>query len=206
MENISNLNQNACPFLPYNAVIVEVGSGSGNGSLALCQTYPYGRVYAFEPHPNIYSLLKERVKSCSNISIFNLAVSVSNNTQYLYGEGDRASLIHLTKDGDNRIAVPCVVLDDWCRINNLDHIDFLRLDAGGFELDIIKSSPEILKSVIVIVTKTYMSSNRGLNYSFSKMKNYLDNLGFEFYSHWYQEGKEGEATFVRKYMYDSIFR
>jgi hypothetical protein len=30
--------------------------------------------------------------------------------------------------------------------------------------------------------------------------------GFELLSHWYEEGLRGEATFVRKVLYDSLFR
>lgn len=206
VENINNLNQHAQSFLPYNAVIVEVGAYRGEGTIQLSGAYPYGKIYAFEPLPDNYSVLINRAGQCKNVSLCNLALSTSDNMIRLWGDGSQASLFSQEKEGEKWIEVPCILLDKWCKLNDIDHIDFLRLDIGGCEWQIINSSPEILKTVIVLVIKTHIQPSNPSIPSYNVIKKSLDDLGFELFSHWYQEGNEGEATFVRKYMYDSIFR
>jgi FkbM family methyltransferase len=213
VKNIRNMNSNVRAFLPYNPVIVEIGAYEGEGTQDLAQTYPYGKIFAFEPHPKAYSLLAENMQFFKNVLTINLAVNTFNGTASLWRNGPCASLLHL-KNQEPRIDIPCVVLDDWCKHHGITHIDFLRLDVGGLEWQILQSSPEILKTVLAIVTKTHMCPFSGFRHprlskgsilSYPVLKKLLENQGFTLLSHWYQEGKEGEATFVRKYMYDSIF-
>jgi FkbM family methyltransferase len=203
-ETIQNLNSNAQAFIPYNPVIVEIGAFEGAGTVSLGSIYPYGTIFAFEPHLLAYAHLVEKTRSFKNVSVIQLAVSTWKGTATLYGNGSRASLV--PQKGESQVDVSAVVLDDWCRQHSIDHIDFLRLDAGGLEWQIVESSPQILKEVIVIVTKTYMNSPHSSILPYPLLKKRLENEGFELLSHWYQEGKEGEATFIRKYMYDSLFR
>ncbi|MEI8365853.1 MAG: FkbM family methyltransferase [Parachlamydiaceae bacterium] len=198
------MNTYAQAFIPYNPVIVEIGAYEGRGTEGLGRGFPYGTVYAFEPLPRAYSELVQRTQSLPNVTTFNLAVNTFNGTVHLWGDDDNASLQHFERK-DKKITVPCIVLDAWCKQNGITHIDFLRLDAGGIEGRIIKSSPEILKTVSVLVTKTHLSSSKKNVTSFQSLKKALEDQGLTLLSHWYEEGKEGEAVFVRKCMYDSIF-
>jgi FkbM family methyltransferase len=204
VEDITNMNSFAQWFLPYNPVVVEIGASAGLGSLRLGQSYPYGTVFVFEPQLKLYLDLVENMKLFNNVFPVNLAVSNVSGDVALWGEGINASQIPFL--GAKKINVPGVVLDQWCKQNDIDHIDFLRLDVGGMEGFILASSPEIIKTILVIVTKTYLQPANSTIYSFAQIKQFLEMQGFELLGHWYQEGKEGEATFVRRYMYDALFR
>ncbi len=203
-ENIKNMNDKAFAFMPYNPVVVEIGAYTGEGTMGLAQSYPYGTIFAFEPHPKAYSQLADNVRSLKNVSVINLAVNTFNGSANLWGDDARASLLNL-ENAESGINVPCVVLDEWCKSNGINHIDFLRIDAGGLEWLIIQSSPNILKTVLALSTKTYLSPSRGHRISFTLLKAVLEHQGFTMLSHWYEEGKEGEAMFIRKCMVDSIF-
>jgi FkbM family methyltransferase len=203
-ENINNMNGHARAFLPYNPVIVEIGAYTGTGTLDLAASYPYGTIFAFEPDPKAYAQLAQNMQSLKNVFTINLAVNTINGSAILCGNGVRASLLNLENTASG-IDVPCVVLDEWCKYNGVNHIDFLRLDVGGLEWQIFQSSPNILKTVNVLLMKTHLSPSRKSIVSFPLLKSLLENQGFKLLSHWYEEGKEGEAIFVRKCMYDSIF-
>lgn len=202
-ENINNMNYLAQAFIPYNPVIVEIGAYEGNGTFHLAKNYPYGTIFAFEPHPKAYSYLAKNLQSLKNVHLLNFAVHTFNGSANFWGDDARASLLNL-ENSEGGVNVPCVVLDEWCKDNDVNHIDFLRLDAGGLEWQIVHSSPNILKTVIVLSTKTHLSSS-GPIISYGLLKLLLENLEFVLLAHWYEEGKEGEAIFVRKHMYDSIF-
>jgi len=208
---IANMNSHAKSFIPYNPTIVEIGAFEGTGTLDLARSYPYGKIYAFEPNPRAYSVLEQKLRSAKNVQLVNCAVADSNGTAILHvssrNNDAQASLLPLKNSfRKGRVTVQCVQLDDWCKQNGVDHIDFLRLDAGGFEYQILKSSPKILKKVSTIVTRTHFHKLRTINVPYFMLKYFLEMNGFELLSHWYEEGETGEATFVRKCMYDSIFR
>lgn len=203
IENIRNINGYSHFFIPYNATIVEVGAYTGAGTEALAQSCPYAKIYAIEAHPRSYSALLERARPHQNIYPVNIAISTHDGTARLWGEGEEASLLPMR--GRACVAVPCFTLDSWCARSAISKIDFLRLDAGGIEWQILQHSPEVLKRVIVIVIKTHNGPARNGIAPFKFVKNLLDREGFTLLCHFYEENGEGEATFVRKCYYESIF-
>lgn len=216
LTQINNLNQQAPSFLPYNPTIVEVGAYDGTGTVSLAHAYRYGRIFAFEPNPRAFDVLAQRLEGQAHVTAVPVAIGPSNGTATLHipaGTDDvSASLLQhggraANGSSDTRpVRVPVVVLDDWCGQQGLTRVHFLRLDAGGIEMRILQSSPRILSTALVVVSKTYLGRSNAAVISFPLLKQYLEREGFELLSHWYEEGAQGEATFVRRILYDSIFR
>lgn len=220
-ENIENQNGLAPFFLPYNPIVIEIGSYQGAGTVQLSNTYPYGKIFSFEPNPRAFVQLQKKVKACKNVYPVNLAINIETGQAKLYlyrGENnDEIELENLSSllpfsernmksCNELSLYVPCVALDDWCESNHIDRVDFLRVDAGGLELPILKNSPEALKRAIVIIVKTHFQQIRENQALYPELKQFLEQNDFEMLAHWYCEGSQGEATFVRKVYYDSIFR
>jgi uncharacterized protein YfaT (DUF1175 family) len=95
------------------------------------------------------------------------------------------------------ITVPCVVLDDWCAKNHIHAFDFIWLDLEGFELQFLKSSPHILSTAKVIYTETNFYEFRQEMSQYKDLQSFLESQGFEMIAHWYNEGLQGDAIFVR---------
>jgi FkbM family methyltransferase len=210
---IDNLNQNAQAFLPYNPTLIEIGAHEGNGTMDLARTYPYGRIYAFEPNPRAFAVLSERVYGQGHVLAINLALATAEGEATLHlpsGGGDRdGSLLAPRPSGDGAgagIRVSCATVDEWCRQRGLARVEFLRLDAGGFELQILQHSRKVLETTLVVVTRTYHHKPRAGIVSYPILRLFLEMAGFELLSHWYEEGVEGEAVFLRRTLYDSLFR
>jgi FkbM family methyltransferase len=52
-----------CNMVSPGATVVDVGAGFGYQTLVLCELVgPCGRVFAFEPHPRIYPILKRNIE------------------------------------------------------------------------------------------------------------------------------------------------
>ncbi len=215
VPNINNLNHHAHAFLPYNPTIIEVGAYEGAGTVGLAETYRHARLFACEPNPRAFAVLEQRVATCRHATAVNVAVGTSNGIAKLYVQSAHdemsASLLPPRKNPDDlldhpTVSVSVVVLDDWCRRQGLARVEFLRLDAGGLELQILQSSPQTLKTALVVVTRTHFDRPSTSVISYGVLKFFMEMMGFELLSHWYREGFQGEATFVRKPLYDSIFR
>lgn len=96
------------------------------------------------------------------------------------------------------IQIPCVIFDDWCDQNHIHSVDFMWLDLEGFELQFLKSSPQILKTTKVIYTETNFFGFRIGTTQYADLKSFLTSEGFELIAHWYHEGLQGDAIFVRR--------
>ena len=210
-------------FLPYNPVIIEAGAFRGAETVRMAKKWPKGRVIAIEPSPKAFEFLKKKIQdeNLSNVEIHNFALYTYNGIGFLNvclgmkGDdstfGYASSFLPLTPEMEvyckgPSIIVPCTTLDDWCKENEIDHIDLLRLELEGLELPVLQSSPEILKSTKVIYVKTLMHPHRVGMTQYNELKNFLESSNFVLLSHWYQPGIIGYAIFLSRELFDAYFK
>lgn len=199
-------------FLPDHPIVFEAGAYNGDDSVKLAKMWPTGLIFSFEPNPNAFRLYEEKSKDIENMFGYNLALNTYNGTTDFFlcwGTGGTdpifegaSSLLEPSEEMKihyvgPKIEVPCVVLDDWCEENYLSQIDFMWLDLEGFELQLFKSSPNILKTVKVIYTETNFFKFREGTTQYASLRDYLTTQGFTMIAHWYNEGLQGDAIFVR---------
>lgn len=152
-------------FLPENPVILEAGAFDGEDALRMSQLWPKGTIHTFEPVPLLFLKTKARTFNCKNVRCYQMALSattgraqffVSSNAQ---NEISGSSSLLEPKDHlkfyqdikfNNTIEVQTMNLDEWAIANNVDHIDFMWLDMQGAEFAMLKSAPNILKTVKLI--------------------------------------------------------
>jgi FkbM family methyltransferase len=210
-------------FLPYNPIIVEAGALYGGETLRAAQIWPQGRIFAFEPNPPAFFKLREQVKRSKqqNIELFNLALAHFNGPAPFYicygMKGEDAvfeyasSLLPTTAEMQIYckgpcVDVSCVILDDWCRLQNIDHIDLLHLELEGLELTVLQNSPDILKTVKVVYVKTFNHPYRAGMTQYHDLKAFLEKSNFVLLSHWYQTGITGHAIFLNREIFDAYFK
>lgn len=77
--------------------------------------------------------------------------------------------------------------------------DLLWIDNERRELDILQSSKERLQKTNVVYTSTHAEEFQGL-------RSFLESFGFTLGAHWYWEGQNGHAVFVKKDIFDAAMR
>jgi len=200
-------------YLPYNPVIFEAGGHYGIDTMKLSRKWFHSTIISFEPNPHAFEKLVKVSQQRLNIIPYELAVADFNGPGVFYvchgTNGDdpifegASSLLPASEFMQKHYQGPilnvnCVILDDWCKDNNISKIDFMWLDLEGMELQVLKASPNILKTVSVIYTETnFMEFRVGMT-QYSDLKKFLEDNGFELLEHWYQEGLQGNAIFFRK--------
>jgi FkbM family methyltransferase len=206
-------------FISSNPTIFEVGAFDGNDSLKLARMWPKGSIISFEANPVRYAQYQEKAQNFNNMAGYNLAVNTYNgHAEFFLCWGTHgkdsifegaSSLLPASKSMEihymgPKIQVPCVVLDDWCKENQVEKLEFMWLDLEGFEIQFLKSSPEILKTTKVIYTETNFYQFREGTTQYFELKTYLESIGFELIAHWYNEGLQGDAIFVRNEILKTI--
>jgi FkbM family methyltransferase len=208
-------------FLPDDPVVFEAGGHYGCDTIRFATKWPKGTIISFEPNPHAFAKLLETTKDFDNVYVHNFAINNYNGIAILnvcHGNfGDNpifegaSSLLNASEWMEihyqgPKLEVSCVVLDDWCQVNDVDHIDFIWLDLEGLELQVLKSSPKILEKVKVIYTETnFLEFRKGMT-QFKDLKTFLENSGFQLLSHWYAEGFQGNVIFVKKELFELGFK
>jgi len=118
-------------------VFMDVGANIGSIAIPTVSVKKI-KYHCFEASPTVYSYLKSNF-SLNNLSSENLINgAVSNKSGSLinffdvsnerFGEG------HISMQSDkNTIQIESICLDDYCFQNNIDEIDWLKVDVQGFE-------------------------------------------------------------------------
>lgn len=129
-----------------NDTIFDAGANLGEWSCSVLRHVPSAVMHAFEPIPEVCHILKHKLSSYSNVHVHQLALFSSNGELEFtyYPDISNLSTIYERKSVTERlrlnpkfINVKTTRLDDFCRAYRIPHIDFLKIDTEGSELDIL---------------------------------------------------------------------
>ncbi len=151
--------------LPKKQIFIDVGANLGDWFTVAKRKYKNSKIYAFEP-------IKGITKKRKDVKIINQAVDIRNNqmkilnitretvTSSLLNQErsiinkfvtfkDKKGKIHRKSDYDiiKKIKVRTIRLDNFIKKNNLREIHYLKIDAEGNDLNVLKSAGKYLKIV-----------------------------------------------------------
>lgn len=133
--------------------IFDIGAGTGGKSLKWLKEKSNALIYAFEPDPRQFEILKKNRDSLDDndkrrIQIYNLAISDVSKEQDFYIANDQSSssLLPFVKENIRKwkyppgryffdtlhtIKVPTIRLDEFLENHSVNRIDFLYIEAQG---------------------------------------------------------------------------
>ncbi|MCF6149088.1 MAG: FkbM family methyltransferase [Candidatus Kuenenia sp.] len=135
-----------------NSIVFDVGANKGEFSLKVFEHfYQNVTVYCFEPSILIFKELQHALKEFPNAKLLNIALGLENETVTMYGHTSSSGLEVCSenvrkKAMDYTERVNFVRLDDFCKQHHIDHIDYLKMDVEGCELNILKSARNMINS------------------------------------------------------------
>lgn len=116
-----------------------------------------GRVFSFEPTPNVFECLSYNTKSLHNCTCIRKAVYRKNTTLKFAINKVNCSGNSVAVEGDDEsqiIEVDAVSLDSWLEQAGIGHVDFVKIDVEGAECDVlagiakpIQDNPNIVLSI-----------------------------------------------------------
>lgn len=174
-----------------SGIIIDVGAYIGN-TVKLYQNYfPRYKIFCFEPFLESYYYLNNRFSNDSNISIFNKAIGCKDETRKLYlSNFPNLNSLHKPKarswgfNDDKSVVVETITLDDFCSKNNIKHIDILKLDVQGSELDVLKGCKTILEGgqISLIYIEWQVVPLYENHHKYYKIAEFLGNYNYQFFN------------------------
>jgi FkbM family methyltransferase len=146
----NNVYEKVPGFAPqYADVILDVGANTGIFSIK--QASRGARIYAFEPHPQVYSRLLRNVAENSlagTVSTFHVALGSRPGRAALK---TKASTVVTQVEFDDAGSVRVESLDGTIPALGLEKVDLLKLDVEGAEAEILAGGTHVLNRVGRIV-------------------------------------------------------
>jgi len=165
-----------------NRVMLDVGAHFGTALL------PFAKkgwtIHAFEPDPNNRAKLITNIKGLNNVSIETRAVSNTSDETVSFYTSDVStgisSMSSFHESHKKTAEVKTVRLVDFCAEKSIQSVDFLKIDAEGFDLFVLKgfdwdsqSHPDY------IITEFEDRKTIPLGYTFQEQANFLIDKGYK---------------------------
>jgi len=130
-------------------VVIDIGAYHGWFSLLNYSKIKKGKLYCLEIDPVNFSILKKNIVNNNlNIKIYNIGVWENTGTANLYGYrlGSMGSRInYVNRRVSKNVECNVITLEDFIKQENIKKIDFIKIDVEGAEIEILKSSIDVLK-------------------------------------------------------------
>jgi FkbM family methyltransferase len=190
---------------------IDVGAHLGETTLSLAACNPGLKVYAFEPNLRIAAGLVGRA---SNYLVIPMAVAERDGHAdfHINRFAAASSLLSMSEEsrkswiGGDALAVEStsivstIRLDTFMNLAGISTIDFLKIDAQGMDLAILKSAGSRLRDIAKITMEVDISARPLYVGSPSKQEAlaFLQNCGFKlFQAEKQSSGQEENLTFIR---------
>jgi FkbM family methyltransferase len=148
---------------------IDVGAHLGETTFKVAQNNPSLHVFAFEPN---LKLASQRWGILPNFTVLPFAIAETDGFAYFHlnANDGASSLLPFNPDGlrrwlggetlriESRVMVPCMRLDTFMSANGIAGVDFLKVDAQGSDLAVIKSAGDRIREVKKITLEVAITS------------------------------------------------
>lgn len=139
-----------------NTVIFDVGANVGNYSKYIINEFVDNnfQLYSFEPSRGAFLELKKRLGNHSQIKLYNIGFGEKRGAKTLFYDKKKSGLsslydrrlLHFGIKMDLRESIKIDTIDNFCKNNGIQNIDFLKLDTEGYELNILRGAKNMIKN------------------------------------------------------------
>lgn len=150
-------------------IVVDVGANVGHYTRKLSELVgPTGRVIAFEPIPETFSLLTANLSDRTNVTLINACASDANGIANMsiptYSHTKRPNYyqaaVDLSGNSTDALGVLCTPIDSLC----LDRVTYMKIDAESHEPQVLRGATETIRRcrpAITIESDAYLLEHEG---------------------------------------------
>jgi FkbM family methyltransferase len=142
-------------------IVFDVGAHLGESIDFFTNIYPESRITSFEPNPEAFQELVRKNAKNAIIVQEGLSNSIGSATYYKQTMSHLGGLKKINSDSKDSLGyasnalnqsleIKINTLDNYCKTNNIDAIDILKIDVQGLEVEVLQGAKEILKNTKVI--------------------------------------------------------
>jgi FkbM family methyltransferase len=168
-------------------IIFDVGSNQGQSVGAFLREYPGSQFYCFEPAHTTYQLLGATYGYFPQVKLFRKALGRHKSIAELE-HGSRSTMSRITDQNPElpshpdatRELVEIDTLDAFCAENGISHIDLLKIDTEGGDLEVLQGASKLLAehAVDLISVEAAMSRLNRRHCQLASLQHHLEDRGY----------------------------
>lgn len=179
-----------------NLTIFDVGAYDGRSIESYKKVFSKSIIFSFEPTPNVFKYLVRKYSHRNDVKLFNTALSseIGEAEFHINNSLLTNSLIESSKDEytssqisystKEKITVKTNTIDNFCKTENIDKINILKIDVQGADIMVLKGAEKTLREkkidlIFVEVEFLQIYKNQPL---FHELSSFLHLNGYYLYS------------------------
>ena len=161
-------------------IVIDIGAYVGMYSIKASHFVgPTGLVVAVEPLPSNLAYLENNLKSLPNTRIIKVALSDYIGEGKLYSSASTATH-SMTYKRKNFTKVRVTTLDELVKELELLRVDYIKMDAEGSDLHILKGARQVLLDNFPTLSMACYHANSNGVPCVGKVITYLENIGYKY--------------------------
>jgi FkbM family methyltransferase len=193
-------------------IVLDLGANIGYFTCLFAQLVgETGKVYAFEPEPTNFQLLKKNVEKNNYKNVILEEKAVSNKTHktrlFLTDNGSMDHRLYQTDQKRNSVEVDVVKLDDYFKDKDIS-FDFIKSDLQGSDIAAIEGMKEIFKQSKNVKMDFEFAPHMAKGFGSDPVEfiESIEKLGFEFFENARYDTKPNplHPNQVKKYAHENI--
>jgi FkbM family methyltransferase len=174
-------------YIKPGMTFVDIGAHIGYFSVMGADSVgSNGKVYAFEPEPKNFSMLKKNIEAneFSNVVLEKCAISDCAGEMTLYIDKKNLGNMSLSsknippEDAGGQVKVKTVTLDEYFKGKS---VDYIKIDVQGAEADVFAGGEETLKKANIILLEFWPYGLKNMGADPRTFLQLLERTGFSFY-------------------------
>jgi FkbM family methyltransferase len=146
--------------------IFDIGANKGQSIKFFSQIFDKPKIYAFEPSPRIFRILKRFVEHLEGLEVSIHQIGIGDKEQTInfyesilsetstftlpnrdseYLKRKNRILFQNSETAFTSISTRVTTIDAFLNENKVEHIDVLKIDVEGFELEVIQGAQQALR-------------------------------------------------------------
>lgn len=171
-------------------LFIDAGGHIGEWTQAALASFSRSKIHAFEPSMIHASAFTAKLFPADRVTLTIAALGRESGKAVLFKDQNTTGLASMTKRDlshhgiEMRIeeSIEVQTLDDYCEKNSIAHVDFLKIDVEGHELDVLAGASALLKrGAISALQFEFGGCNIDTRTYFRDFYKLLEPLGFSIY-------------------------
>jgi FkbM family methyltransferase len=135
--------------LPDPRVLLDVGFHRGDWTREAVERFPRAKIYAFDPWPPARVFFQAGGFG-SNVQFFDLALSNTEGRSRFYNYESACNSL-TARDFEptplvESLEVDVTTLDSWSAAHQIEHFDFVKIDAEGYDLPVLEGAHQLMEA------------------------------------------------------------
>ncbi len=162
--------------------IFDVGANVGQSALNYEFRFPKAKIYAFEPVRGTFEKLEQAVRGHPRIHPYQCGMGKDRGETIIHVSpiNTNSSIVH-GRPEDHGETIQLDSISRFCEEHKIETIDFLKIDAEGYEIEVLTGAAPMLKSqrISFILLECELLPRSGYYVPFQSIAEFLTPLGYE---------------------------